>query len=95
MLWVVFFLAQMGTVVAVGVPMFFCFCSAGRLLANGGTTDGYVPFERWVCKKCDRKKQQKGWLRGRRQKDCASPERFILSEGRGFLTAGGKVLGLL
>jgi len=36
------------------------------------------------CKKCDRKKQQKGWLRGSLKKDRASPERFILSEGRGF-----------
>ena len=26
------------------------------------------------CKKCDRKKQQKGWLCGSRQKDRASPE---------------------
>ena len=26
------------------------------------------------CKKCDRKKQQQGGLRGGRQKDCASPE---------------------
>lgn len=36
------------------------------------------------CKKCDRKKQQKGWLCGSLKKDRASPERFILSEGRGF-----------
>jgi hypothetical protein len=36
------------------------------------------------CKKCDREKQQKGWLCGSLKKDRASPERFILSEGRGF-----------
>ena len=49
----------MGTVVAVGVAMFFCFCSAGRLLANGGTTDGYVPFERWVCKNVTEKNNRR------------------------------------
>lgn len=35
------------------------------------------------------KKTTEGLARGRRQKDCASPERLISIEGRGFLTAEG------
>jgi hypothetical protein len=42
------------------------------------------------CKKCDRKKQQKDWLCRSLKKDRASPERFILSEGRGFFLGWGK-----
>ncbi|MFZ4726264.1 MAG: hypothetical protein ACOYMD_12555, partial [Paludibacter sp.] len=34
-----------------------------------------VMCQMWVdCKKCDRKKQQQGGMRGGRQKDCANPE---------------------
>jgi len=63
-----------------------------RLFALEGWQGSKPPQERgWLCalcalgcKKCDRKKQQKGWLCGSLKKDRASPERFILSEGRGF-----------
>jgi len=45
----------------------------------------------WVdCKKCDRKKQQQGGLRGGRQKDCASPEErgVRIFACRGFCPGG-------
>jgi hypothetical protein len=79
-----FFLAQVGTVVVVGVPYGFLLLRVGKALSHRRNEDGFVPYVRLGCKKCDRKKQQKGWLCGSLKKDRASPERFILSEGRGF-----------
>ena len=74
----------MGTVVVVGVPYVFLLLRVGKALNHRRNEDGFVPYVRLDGKKCDRKKQQKGWLRGSLKKDRASPERFILSEGRGF-----------
>lgn len=56
----------------------------GKALSHRRYEDGFVPYVRWVAKSVTEKKQQKGWLCGSLKKDRASPERFILSEGRGF-----------
>ena len=74
----------MGTVEVVGVPYDFLLLRVGKALSHRRNEDGFVPYVLLVCKKCDRKKQQKGWQWGSLKKDRASPERFILSEGRGF-----------
>lgn len=69
-----FFWRKCSTVVAVGVQTSFL------LLCVDWLIDFFEEREKamcqlWVdCKKCDRKKQQKGGLCGSRQKDRASPE---------------------
>ena len=68
-----FFWRKCSTVVAVGVQTSFL------LLCVDWLIDFFEEREKamcqlWVdCKKCDRKKQQKGGLCGGRQKDRASP----------------------
>jgi hypothetical protein len=73
-----------GTVVVVGVPYAFLLLRVGKALSHRRNEDGFVPYVRWVAKSVTEKNNRSGWLCGSLKKDRASPERFILSEGRGF-----------
>ena len=89
-----FFWHKSGTVVVVGVPDVFFASWVDWLI------DFFEEREKAMCqlcvdcKKCDRKKQQKGGLRWGRQKECASPAlrhaQRADEKGWGFLPAGGR-----
>ena len=75
-----FFSGTSGTVEVVGVQRLFAL-RAGKALSHRRHEDGFVPYVRLDCKKCDRKKQQKGRC-GEVSKKTSEALRY---EGRGFL----------
>ena len=54
-----FFLAQVGTVVVVGVPYVFLLLRAGKALSHRRYEDGFVPYVRWVAKSVTEKNNRR------------------------------------
>ena len=54
-----FFLAQVGTVVVVGVPYAFLLLRVGKALSHRRNEDGFVPYVRWVAKSVTEKNNRR------------------------------------
>ena len=54
-----FFLAQVGTVVVVGVPYVFLLLRVGKALSHRRNEDGFVPYVRWVAKSVTEKNNRR------------------------------------
>ena len=54
-----FFLAQVGTVVVVGVPYVFLLLRVGKALSHRRNEDGFVPYVRWAAKSVTEKNNRR------------------------------------
>ena len=54
-----FSLAQVGTVVVVGVPYVFLLLRGGKALSHRRNEDGFVPYVRWVAKSVTEKNNRR------------------------------------
>lgn len=54
-----FFLAQVGTVVVVGVPYVFLLLRVGKALSHRRNEDGFVPYVHWVAKSVTEKNNRR------------------------------------
>lgn len=54
-----FFLAQVGTVVVVGVPYVFLLLRVGKALSHRRNEDGFVPYVLWVAKSVTEKNNRR------------------------------------